>query len=130
MRQISTNVAPTVVVIENIALTNAQTQAEELCAEFAADPDYFGDSGDGELAYQCFIHWHNGDAMQCAAELIAEHHSNKKELKQYIIMESEDALPERFILRCTSKQTADRLEKKIKDRDKAKKWKERKDIGI
>jgi len=128
--------------ITGILLTNANpyAQATNLAAAYAADPDYFGDSGDGELAYKAVIHWHDHyNPTPCVIVPIAEHASNHDKKTKWTVIEEDIAndprwpdryLPETFTLEAKNAGQAKQKENKVKAANPGKKWKPRKDHGI
>jgi hypothetical protein len=107
-------------------------QASNLVADLEADPDYFA----GDIAYDANIHWHDHyNPSPCWNEFVASHRSKKDPLTKFMVL-TEDIdnpnryIPETWVLAITDKNDANRKQKKIEDRNKSKKWKPRKDVGI
>lgn len=116
-----------------LSATNADAEAVAWMNLLAADPDFFGDSGKGELAYDAWKHMPHSNAEQCSRTLVGSHRSKKTPVTEWIELEEDmdgkdnnKYLPMRFVLACKSKAKANQLEAKIKEKFPGKNWKERK----
>lgn len=129
MMQILTNWNETPVYAQ-IVVSN-EAEAVTLMHTLADDPDYFGDSGDGELSWVASYHTHHFHPdTPCTNPQIGVHFSNKKGMSQWVLIaeDPEEAVARTgmrtvYMLRCKNQGQANALEKKIAKQHPGKKWK-------